>query len=166
MRTAGSPTELESRRVQAVRRVTEGYSTAEVAEFFGVGQRTVRGWVRHWRRCGGDRALRAKAASGRPPKLTKTQERQVLAWLRHCPTRFGFSTSLWTAKRVAWLIAKRFNVRFNRRYLIRWLARRNITPQKPARVPRERDQDAIDHWIEHDWPRIKKKRPGWARTSF
>jgi transposase len=144
----------------------EGYRTAEVAAFLGVGQRTVRGWVRRWRRGGGPRALRAKAVSGRPPKLTRSQERQVLSWLRRCPTTFGFPTSLWTARRVAWLIEKRFGARFNHRYLSRWLARRNITPQKPARVPRERDQDAIDHWIEHDWPRIKKRRPDAALTSF
>lgn len=34
-------------------------------------------------------------------------------------------------------------------------------PQKPERRALERDEEAIRHWIEHDWPRIKRRA---ART--
>ena len=37
------------------------------------------------------------------------------------------------------------------------LAPQSDTPQKPQRVPRERDPEAIAAWLESDWPRIKKK---------
>ena len=36
-----------------------------------------------------------------------------------------------------------------------WLAERRVTPQKPRRQPRERDDEAIRHWVRYVWPSIK-----------
>jgi hypothetical protein len=55
------------------------------------------------------------------------------------------------------LIQEEFDVRLNSRYLSVWLRDRGFTPQKPRRVPRERDPKVIAAWLESDWPRIKKK---------
>ena len=44
MRTRGPADELEDRRRLAVERVSEGYSTQEVADFLGVDPSTVRRW--------------------------------------------------------------------------------------------------------------------------
>ena len=41
MRTEGTPLELQRRRQLAVRRVAEGYSTEEVADFLDVAPRSV-----------------------------------------------------------------------------------------------------------------------------
>jgi hypothetical protein len=38
-----------------------------------------------------------------------------------------------------------------------WLRQRNCTPQKPQRIPREQDNEAIRRWLAEDWPRIKRK---------
>ena len=46
----------------------------------------------------------------------------------------------------AQLIERTFGVRFHPRYLNEWLTARDITPQKPKRQARERDQDEIDRW--------------------
>ena len=43
-------------------------------------------------------------------------------------------------------------------YLSAWLRARGFTPQKPQRVPRERDPKASAAWLESDWPRLKKTR--------
>jgi hypothetical protein len=69
----------------------------------------------------------------------------------------GFSTELWTARRLVQLIEEEFGIRFNPRSLSAWLRDRGFTPQKPERVPRERDPGAIAAWLASDWPRIKKK---------
>src|SRR5512143_3344094 len=122
MRTKGSPDELEHRRQLAVRRFLDGYSADEIAAF----------------RARGPEGLTARPVPGRPPKLTVTRGKIVLRWLRGSPVEHGFSTELWTARRLAQLIEEEFGIRFNPRSLSAWLRDRGFTPQKPERVPRER----------------------------
>ena len=163
MRTAGSPEVLEYRRRLAVQRVGEGYSYQEVADFLGVDPSSVRRWAAAFR-CQGAAGLAAQAVAGRPPKLTAAQENIVLRWLDDNPSDHGFATELWTAGRLAQLIEQEWGIAFNEHYLCAWLRQRGYTPQKPKRVPRERDDEAIALWLAKDWPRIKKRRAGGART--
>jgi transposase len=88
MRRAGSRDVLEYRRTLAVQRVTEGYTTAEVAGFLGVDPSSVRRWVAAYRRQG-RAGLVSAAVLGRSPKLTTTQEKIVLRWLSDLPTEYG-----------------------------------------------------------------------------
>lgn len=164
MRHTGSPAEHERRRFLAVQRVLEGYSVSEVAEFLGIDPRSVRRWVAAFR-CQGERGLLSRPAPGRPPKLTLLQEKIVRRWLGDSPQEHGFETDLWTAPRLARLIGEEFDIGLSPRYLSAWLRDRGITPQKPQRVPRERDSQAIAAWLESDWPRIKKRRGGNGRGS-
>jgi transposase len=162
MRGYGSPAELEHRRLLAVQRVLDGYAPEEVAEFLGVDPRSVRRWMAAYRQRGGP-GLRARPATGRPPKLTTTQEKIIRRWLADPPSSHGFETELWTAARLGQLIGEEFGVRLNPRYLSSWLRGHGFTPQKPQRVPRERDPKAIAAWLESDWPRIKKRPGGRGR---
>ena len=157
MRTPGTAAELERRRFLAMERLGEGYSAHEVSEFLGVHLRTVRYWLAAYKKKG-ERGLHAKPPPGRPRKLTNRQERSVLTWFRKSPREFGFATDLWTARRVAQVIQRKWQVDFNPRYLNAWLAARDITPQKPQRVSREADQAAIEKWRTHDWPRLQNGR--------
>jgi transposase len=164
MRTRGSANELEYRRRLAVERISEGYSTQEVADFLGVDPSTVRRWLAAFRDRG-DAGLIVRPVSGRPSKLKPTQEKIVLRWLTDSPSHHGFDTELWTAARLGQLIREEFGVGLNPRYLSTWLRDRGLTPQEPQRVARERDPEAIAAWLESDWPRIKKKLGGRAPTS-
>jgi len=148
--------EFEHRRRLAVERVLQGYSQVEVAAFLGVDPRSVRRWVAA-HRAGGDAALAAKPHPGRPPKLTADQTAVVLAWFRRKPSAFGYDTDLWTARRVAEQIRRHFGVTFHPHHVSAWLLRHDITPQRPQRLARERDQPRIDAWINDDWSRILKK---------
>lgn len=148
----------------AVERVNHGCTQVEVARVLKVDPRSVRRWMKTYREGGYD-ALRAQPRPGRPPHLTAKQTQKVLGWFHQSPTDFGFTTELWTAKRVAHLIQQRFGVSFNHRYLNAWLTDRAITPQKPQRRARERDQARIDRWVADDWPRILKKGLNATPTS-
>lgn len=159
MRDKGSPEELEHRRLLAVERVLEGFSAEEVAEFLDVDPRSVRRWVAAYREAGGA-GLVARPASGRPPKLSHAQEKFIRRWLADKPTEHGFPTDLWTGPRVAHMIRQEFGIEINPKYIAVWLRRRGFTPQKPRRVPRQRDPEAIAAWLAVDWPRIKKKPDG------
>src|SRR4051812_30079925 len=80
MRTVGTPEELERRRRLAVRRVLEGYTAEEVADFLEVDRSSITRWLSAFRRHG-DAGLAAHPAPGRPPKLSHAQEKIVLRWL-------------------------------------------------------------------------------------
>lgn len=156
MRNTGSPDVLEYRRRLAVQRLAEGYATQEVADFLDVDPSSVRRWLAALRRHGSD-SLAARPVPGRPPKLTVTQDKIVRRWLSDRPTNYGFTTDLWSAPRLAQLIEQEFGVCFHPDYLTTWLRCRGYTPQKPRRVAREHDDQAVARWLAEDGPRIKKK---------
>jgi transposase len=164
MRTEGAPAVLEYRRQLAVQRIEDGYSTEEVANFVGVDPRTVRRWVAAFRQHGAA-GLAAQPVPGRPPKLTPAQEKIVRRWRADNPMKLGFATELWTAPRLSSLIEQELGIRFHPDYLTVWLRHRGYTPQKPRRVHRERDDEAIATWLAEDWPRIKKRHADATRTS-
>lgn len=164
MRSNGTAKELEARRRLAVQRVEGGWTQREVAAFLGVHPVTVGKWMARFRDRGED-GLAATPTPGRPPFLTPAQVKTVLGWLADPPTKHGFRTDLWTAKRVAQLIRTKFGVAFHPNYLREWLTKRNHTPQKPARRAKQRNPEAIAEWLKKDWPRIKKRSGGRTPTS-
>ena len=116
MRSIGSPAELERRRLLAVQRALEGYSTEEVAEFLGVDPRSVRRWLADFHQYGAA-GLAARPVPGRPTKLTITQEKIVCRWLGDKPTDHGFPTDLWTASRLDQLIDQEWGISLHPHYL-------------------------------------------------
>jgi transposase len=148
----------------AVQNVLDGQTQAAVAKIFGVHPVTVAKWVAR-RRAEGEAGLAAKPVPGRPRFLTADQDLQVRAWLAQKPTAHGFPTDLWTARRVAELIRRRFGVVFHPNYLREWLTQRGYSPQRPARRARQRNEEAILHWVANDWPRLQKKRATRTPTS-
>lgn len=164
MRSKGSAAELERRRRLAIERLEDGHSTQDVAEFLGVHIRTVQKWkVQHAKR--GDAGLASKPALGRMPKLTDRQIATVLSWFTKSPREFGYSTDLWTSRRVRDLILKQFGVKFHSNYICRWLTARNITPQKPKRQAKQRDEARIQAWVSDELPRLVKKGINRTPTS-
>jgi transposase len=135
-----------------------------VAAFLGVLTRAVRSWVAAYR-AGGDAGFAGVPHPGAKPKLSKRQERSVLSRLSKSPEAFGYKTDLWTTRRLAEVIEKRFGIRFNSNYLAAWLTARGYSPQKPETPALERDNSAIARWIAEEWPRLKKKPARRGRTS-
>src|SRR3974390_3295788 len=111
MRPTGTSTDLEARRRLAVRRVNEGWKQKDVAAFLGVTDRAVRGWVAAHRQAGDD-GLATKPHPGPTPKLARRREQAVLSWLASSPLAFGYKTDLWTTRRLAEFIARKYGVRF------------------------------------------------------
>jgi transposase len=164
MRSKGTAFELEARRRTAVEKLGDGWTQVAVAEFLGVHPVTVAKWMARHREQGAA-GLAAKPTPGRPRFLTPSQEQTVLQWIAEKPTAHGFRTDLWTARRVADLIRRRFGVRYHPDYLRAWLRQRGYSPQKPRRRAKQKKQPVIDQWVADDWPRIQKKRRRRKPTS-
>jgi transposase len=164
MRSKGTASELEARRRIAVEKLQDGWTQAAVADFIDVHPVTVAKWMAQYRQKG-TAGLAAKPTPGRPRLLTPDQEHQALGWLAEKPTTHGFRTDLWTARRVADLIRRRFGVQYHPDYLRAWLRQRGYSPQKPRRRAKQKKQPVIDEWVAHAWPRIQKKRRTRMPTS-
>lgn len=136
-----------------------------VADRFGVDPSSVKRWRRAWRE-GGEDALAAKPHPGGQCKLTDGQLDELVELVIAGPREAGFPTDLWTCARVAELIKHRFGVEYDRRHLAKLLRRLGFSPQKPRKVAREQDPDAVERWRRKAWPRIKKKPADVAPASF
>lgn len=165
MRPSGSPQELERRRHRALAMLAAGDAPVDVAHRLGVDRRSVRRW-KAAHRTGGVRAVRAKPAPGRPPKLTARQRAQLERVLLKGAEAAGFATPLWTCPRVATVIARRFKVHYHVDHLGRVLHALGWSPQQPARRAIERDEAAITAWATAHWARVKKTpRAAGPRSS-
>src|SRR5712692_8478585 len=128
MRPHGSPAELERRRLRAIALLKEGIEPHVVADRVGVDRRSVRRWKRAYR-LRGQGGIKARPASGRPSKLTGTQRRSLVGWILKGAEAFGYSTALWTCKRISDLIRSRFQVRYHPDHVGRLLRSCGLTPQ-------------------------------------
>lgn len=155
MRPHGTRELLAYLRRLAVERSLEGCSIEDIAGILSVAPRSVRRWIDTFNREGWA-GLEPRGHPGRRPRLTASQQRQVLDWIDRSPQELGFTGSRWTARRLACVIQQRLGIQFHSRYLNRWLKRRAITPQKPRPAAREKDPQTIARWLATDWPAVKK----------
>lgn len=134
----------------------DGKSIAETARLVDASISSVKRWKRAVQQGGSD-ALTAKPHPGPAPKLTGPQKARLVQVLLRGPRASGYPTELWTCRRVAEVVQRRFGVKYHPDHLGRLLHTLGFSPQKPVQRARERDEDAILHWRTHDWPRIKKR---------
>jgi transposase len=142
----------------AVERVWEGEDPSEVIASYGFCRTTIYKWLRavEGKRKGSKLdALRSRKGTGRPPKLTKSQEQQVFRWINgKDPRQHGFDFGLWTRRVVSDLVAKRFGIQLSLASVGKVLAKVGLTPQKPLARAYERDPEAIEAWKRETYPSI------------
>src|SRR5713226_7356993 len=112
MRPHGSPEQLERRRRRALGLLRKGLSLSAVAAKIGCSRSSVVLWREAYRKQG-DGGLRAKPAPGRPSKLGRREKRTLSRLLLQGALSCGYHTDLWTTRRVAEVIEKRFGVDYH-----------------------------------------------------
>jgi transposase len=160
-RLKGSADLLEDRRKRALALLDSGCSLNEVGRRIGCNASSVMRW-RNTRRRGGAKALRVRYSPGRPLKLDQVQRKGLVDLLLQGPMAHGYRTHLWTTARIAELIQRKFGVQYHRDHIGRLMHSLQWSPQKPERRALERNEKAIQHWKQKDWPRIKKTLRGWV----
>lgn len=135
-----------------------GRTLSAVARLVGAAVSAVWLWRDTLRRKGPG-GLAAKPAPGRPRKLTPRQRQRLPTLLQAGARAYGFTNDLWTARRIAAIIQRKFGVDYHPAHVSRLLADLGWTYQKPERRALERDDAAIAHWKRYTWAQIKKK-PG------
>lgn len=101
--------------------------------------------------------MESKSHPGGMSRLTAAQRKRLIRMLLQGPGKHGYGTELWTLARVAEVIAVTFGVEYHPSAIWHILRSLGWSCQKPERRARERDEQAIQRWRQHDWPRIKKR---------
>ena len=146
---------LEDIRIHAVQRVEAGESPEDVIRVLGFARTVIYDWLAKYRE-GDIEALRAKAISGRPPRL----EGKQLRWLYKAittknPLQYKFEFALWTRGMVRDLIRERLGVRLSEVSVGRLLKKLGLSPQKPLRRAYEQNPELVERWLAEDYPKIR-----------
>jgi len=150
---------FEDRRFQALTLYRKGVRQADIARQFRVSRAAVCQWLKRARR-GGRYALRRRPRPGRPPKMMAAQRRALVRLLARGAQDAGYSTQLWTAERIRRFLLERFGVRYHVNHVPKLLRQCGWSCQKPTARALERSEYKVRRWVQHDWPRIKKKPAG------
>ena len=158
----------EHLRMLAVRRVRAGgEKPSEVMRSLGLCRTAIYPWLRAYD-AKGLAALAARKAAGPEPKLTERQAQQVRNWVvGKDPRQYGFDFGLWTRRIVVTLLREKFGVQMGLTAVGRLLARLEITPQRPLRRAYERDPEAIQKWLDVDYPALRRRaKQAGAKIMF
>ena len=147
---------LEEIRIRAVQSVEAGESPEDVIRTLRFGRTVIYSWLAKYRE-GGIDALRAKAISGRPSKMTGRQ----LQWVYKTvtgknPLQLRFEFALWTRSMIRELIREKFGVRLSEVSVGRMLRKLGLSPQRPLRRAVERDPELVETWRKKQFPEIRR----------
>jgi transposase len=142
-------------RQQAVAMGKTGLKQVEIARLLGVHKDSVNRWLRAFQQQGKRTLLAKKRGAPRPKRLNATQERWLQRQLveRH-PEQLKLPFALWTREALAALIARKYGLKIPLRTLTDYLRRWGFTPQKPAKQAVEQQPEAVQCWLETEYPAI------------
>jgi transposase len=99
--------------------------------------------------------------------LSAKEKKSLEKLLLRGPLVAGYSTDVWTLKRIAEMIQTEFGVHYHPGHV--WKLLRDDmgwSCQKPERRAYERDEAAIAHWKRYEWPHIKKRPKTWCPSCI
>ncbi len=125
-------------RLHGVLLVTQGFSCALVATWFGQDARTVARWVRRFE-TRGFAGLHEGERPGRPARLSPRQVAAVARVLRQPPRALGYAQTLWDGKLLAHHVATRYGLALGVRQCQRLFHRLGFRQRKPRPVLAQAD---------------------------
>jgi len=159
----------QARRDRAAELFAQGRSQAEVARQLDVSRQSASRWQTRWQ-AEGATALRSRGPTGRRPKVPDSELGAIERALLQGALAHGFATDVWTLDRIAVVVQGLTGVALSNPSVWRLLRDRlGWTVQRPARQAKERDEQAVQHWVAKEWPRIKRgpapNRPGSSSST-
>jgi transposase len=137
----------------AILAVLDGQSFAQVALVLRVHEKTVATWFQAFCCYGLQDTPRTKP-TGRPPKLTPTQQAALTMLIEEGPVKAGFSGACWRSPMIQQLIYDRFGVYYNVFYIAQLLKNLGFSYQKAAFVSDHLNEQKRQEWRTTTWPQI------------
>jgi len=163
VRPEGSAGQLLARRTRAVALLRRGHSYQAVARVVQSSISSLVRWMQSFRRKG-KAGLKPRPTPGRPPEMSGPQKGELIDLLRRGARAAGYSTEMWTTRRVAEQIQRHWGISYHPGHVWKILIALGWSCQKPERRAIQRNPRKIRQWKQRDWPRIKKS-PAAARSS-
>jgi len=147
--------DLRRRLVYAV--LYEGLSKKDAARLFGVSRTSVHAWVDLYEQYGDEGLVPKRPGPGKGGGYLKGWQAGVIVNIikDRDPEQYKLPFALWRREAVRDLIWERFGIWYAIRSVGDLLERWGFTPQKPRTRAYERDDEAIRHWLEHDYPKLR-----------
>jgi transposase len=147
---------LEWRRIQALNLSERGWRQRDIAAALGVTDSAVSHWLARARR-DGPKALKPRARSGRPAKLTPKQKQLIPDLLWHGPEAYGFPGPEWSYSRVAAMMQQEFHVAYSKSQVSRLLKDLGWTPRVELGRVIPPDEMALRQWRAEVWPDLRRR---------
>ena len=106
------PDRAHARRLRAIAAVLKGANRQQAAEIGGMQRQTLRDWVQRFNAMGLEGLARRKS-SGRPPKLSAGQKRELVGLLSSGAAKERYGVALWRLSTITQIIKGRFEVELN-----------------------------------------------------
>jgi transposase len=127
-----------------------------ILSVWNVSQQTVYNWLNDFLTYQFD-TLEYQNVPGRPPRLTKSQKRELSKCIEDGPEACGYATGCWTSVLIQDLICQRFHVMYNRFYVCELLGNLGFSFQKARFISDHLDEEARQRWMKKEFPRILKQ---------
>lgn len=143
-------------RAKTLELLALGRDSDEIALILNLSLKTISRYIHGFIRWGLGFLIPAKA-SGRPPKLSKRQMKELKARIKKGPVANGFPGGCWTAAMVAELIYKRYKAQYAASYIPQLLKRMGFSWQKSTTKNYRQDAERLAEWKTTTWPKILRK---------
>lgn len=152
--------QLHERRKQVVRLDRKGYKVMQIVELSGLSYPAVRSTIDCYE-AGGIAAIKPSPRGKRQGDgrmLTPEQERaiqQIICDKR--PEQLKMEFALWNRAAVMQLIEREYGIKLSTRGVGNYLSRWGFTPQKPIKKAYEQRPEAVQAWLNEQYPEIEKR---------
>ena len=154
-------------RLQAIKAIRKGRLVADVADAFGVTERTLYRWLARYA-SGGQRGLQNLSRSGRPAKVTPEE----MAWIgrtvqEETPQQLKLPYALWTLSLIREVIRRQFGKTLALGSVSRIMKLLGFSVQKPLYEAWQQDPVLVRQWESEIYPEIRAQaRRVGARIYF
>ena len=155
-----SPQEVYTVKKIIIREWRSGKKTNEIQQNTGMCINIVRETIRKYKE-GGLKAIQPKK-EGRPVGSCMTLSQEEIAEVRKAiidknPDQLKLGFALWTRKAVKDLIKRNYGIDMPIRTVGEYLKRWGFTPQKPAKISRHQNSEAVQKWLQEEYPAVKEQ---------
>ena len=139
---------------------SKGYGVMQIVEFSGLSYPTVRAAIDRYEE-GGLAAIKPAARgkrAGQGRTLTEGQEpaiRKIICDKR--PEQLKMEFALWNRGAVMQPIEREYGIKLSVRGVGNYLSRWGFTPQKPIKKAYEQRPEAVQAWLNEQYPEIEKR---------
>lgn len=151
---------LHERRKQVVRLHVKGIKIMQIVTLSGLSYPTVRRSIELYER-GSWEALRPAErgrSKGQGRVLTGSQEDSIKSSIiDQRPEQLKMDFFLWSRAAVGQLIEQEYGIKLQVRSVGKYLARWGFTPQKPIKRAYEQNPEAVQAWLEGEYPAIEQR---------